>query len=152
MLVEVKKTKNKGLGLFARRDIRRGELVFTIRGKIKTDDEWSKTKVNQEHLHQVDWDKFMLVEPPSCFCNHSCNPNCGDRGNKFYAMKNIKKGQEITVDYDTFEWDWIMKCKCGEENCRKVIRGFKFLPDKTKKKYLKLGIVADYLLKNKQVD
>jgi hypothetical protein len=41
-------------------------------------------------------------------------------------------GEEITCDYDLFEWDardkGISKCECGAPNCRGAALGFKFLP------------------------
>ncbi len=39
--------------------------------------------------------------------------------------------------------EWKMKCKCGSENCRKIISTFNALDDKTKKKYS--NYVIDYI-------
>ncbi len=59
------------------------------------------------------------------FFNHSCNPNVGVRGEiTFVAMRNIKPGEELTIDYAMIDDDnYKMKCNCGAENCRKVITG-----------------------------
>ena len=55
--------------------------------------------------------------------NHSCNPNCEvfGKGLKIwvYAMKNIKKGDELSYDYG-FSFDEDFKnypCKCRSKNC-----------------------------------
>ena len=71
--------------------------------------------------------------------NHSCNPNTGIKGKvRFYAIKNIYKDEEITFDYSTSEVDiyWSMRCKCGANNCRGIIRSIQFLPETTFKRYL----------------
>lgn len=76
------------------------------------------------------------------FFNHSCNPNSGIKikGNRviLIAIKNIKKGKEITWDYSTTmdEDEWEMCCMCKIKNCRKIIRDFKYLPKKSNKNTL----------------
>lgn len=58
--------------------------------------------------------------------NHSCNPNVGfDAHDNFVAMKNIKKGEELTWDYgfDESNHAFRMKCACGAKKCRKVVTG-----------------------------
>lgn len=40
---------------------------------------------------------------PAWYLNHPTNPNAAsDHNYRFYALKNIKKGEEITVDYRTY--------------------------------------------------
>lgn len=55
--------------------------------------------------------------------NHSCNPNCGLRGEiTFVAMRDIEKNEELTTDYAFIDnEDYKFECTCGSENCRKVI-------------------------------
>lgn len=67
------------------------------------------------------------------FINHSCNPNAraevwtvGDRERVgIFAIKDIKKGKEITYDYNFESYDKnthsTQKCYCGSKNCRKYI-------------------------------
>ena len=33
--------------------------------------------------------------------NHSRTPNAKHRGYRYYALRDIKQGKEITIDYDT---------------------------------------------------
>ena len=51
------------------------------------------------------------------------------------ANKDIQPGDELTCDYNLFEWDCedkgIEKCLCGSPDCLGAVRGFKFLPLKT---------------------
>lgn len=40
---------------------------------------------------------------PAWYLNHSRSPNVGiDKRYRFYALRNIKKGKELTVDYRTY--------------------------------------------------
>lgn len=58
--------------------------------------------------------------------NHSCNPNIGFNSKAdFVAMRNIKKGEELTWDYGFGESNpnFRMVCKCGTKKCRKLITG-----------------------------
>ena len=67
-----------------------------------------------------------------------------------HSIKDIKKGEEITWDYSTTmdEDKWEMDCVCQSKNCRKRIKDFKYLPKEIQQKYIKLGIVPDYILEN----
>lgn len=70
--------------------------------------------------------------------NHNCNNNVGcDNHNNFIAVRNIKKGEELTLDYGLFMSypKYRLECKCGSKNCRKVITGNDWMnPDLIKQK------------------
>lgn len=56
------------------------------------------------------------------YVNHSCSPNtymrvCYSKV-EFYALKNIKKGEELTCDYGPTHHDGKLKCACGSANCK----------------------------------
>ena len=61
------------------------------------------------------------------FINHSCDPNLWLKDAfTLTARRDIKPGEEITIDYALFEssdyaaaWD----CRCGAINCRHKIMG-----------------------------
>jgi uncharacterized protein len=59
------------------------------------------------------------------FINHSCGPNTYMRVMKdrveFYALKNIKKGEELSCDYGETHHEGTLPCKCGAKNCRGFI-------------------------------
>ena len=88
---------------------------------------------------QLDKDKWINPKRGfSRFINHSCDPNSGIRGRQnVVAMKNIKKGEEVTIDYSITDDDpkWKMECRCGTKRCRKTIRSIQFLPKELIKKY-----------------
>ncbi len=123
-----------GKGVFANKDFKKGETVFVFRGKkVGTMD-------CTERSLQIGDDKFItpFKKNPGYFINHSCNPSCGIKDlKKIVAMKKIKKGGEITIDYSFSIKDkhWGMGCNCRQKNCREIIREYKELPKKLKEKY-----------------
>ena len=56
------------------------------------------------------------------FINHSCAPNSftrltADRA-EFYALRNICKGEELTVDYGESHHNGTLRCRCGAADCQ----------------------------------
>jgi SET domain-containing protein len=129
--VAIKKTNTKGRGLFATRPIRHGAVIFHFEG-LRGDD----AHTNAESL-QIDDDAFLESTMKfDDFLNHSCEPNCFIDFEKLnlVALQNIQKGEELTFNYNTTEYDLVnliedcsFKCKCGSAACIGEIQGFKFL-------------------------
>jgi len=59
------------------------------------------------------------------YINHSCDPNtftrCTDERAEFYALRDIRRGEELTVDYGDSHHDGKLRCRCGARNCRGFI-------------------------------
>ena len=59
------------------------------------------------------------------FINHSCAPNTYMRRTKdraeFYALRPIRRGEEITVDYGVSHHEGRLACRCGSSRCRRNI-------------------------------
>lgn len=154
MIVYIKKSKN-GRGLFAKRNIHKGEVISLIKGSLITcnedDDLDEQTRSNTIRFND---EKFLNPKGEiGELINHSCSPNSKivKASNKMYvrAIENISKDAEIVFDYSTVLANddiWQMKCNCGEKGCRKVIKMFKTLPSKTKQHYIKNKIVPKYIL------
>ncbi len=55
------------------------------------------------------------------FINHSCAPNTFTRltANRaeFYALRRIRAGEELTVDYGVSHHDGQLACRCGTAGC-----------------------------------
>lgn len=85
------------------------------------------------------------------FINHSCEPNAGFHidGTEadLMAIRDIAQGEEIFFDYSTTldEDDFEMVCQCGRPTCRKIIRDGKYLPEEVWERYVKLGIIPEYV-------
>jgi len=138
--VIVKKSKKENKGVFANQNFKKGEIIINIDySKIVSKKNVMKlSKNNQNHTTYIGKDRYVIMKPPERFINHSCDPNVFVNRKNLIAIRNIKKGEEITCDYSINGIDpWIMKCNCGSKNCRKKVFGdFRKLGSKTKKKYL----------------
>ena len=59
------------------------------------------------------------------FINHSCEPNlysCNFKGHILYmSRRQIRPGEELTVDYNFSKKIDAVACRCGAPNCRGTI-------------------------------
>ncbi len=138
MVVVIKKSKFSGKGVFASRNFKKGQVVmiWNCSAKIKRDKINNLSKHDKDHLNYIGKEYYVIMKSPEKYVNHSCNPNTYVLNQKDIAIRNIKKGEEITTDYSANSIEeWEMKCSCGSRNCRKIILGdFRKLDTKTKKK------------------
>lgn len=134
--IKVDKSKIHGLGIIAKRNIKKGEIVFIIKGKEK---HW-QIKSEKDALYGDCWigiKKNLWIDPKGFgrFINHSGKPNCGIRGKLLVcAMRNIKKGEEATIDYSTTEEEPLWWMKNGIDG--KIIKSIQSIPLKKYKSYL----------------
>ena len=141
--VYVKKSKIQGKGVFANMDFKARENILAIDDPHIVKD-FNELRAYQKEF-QCDWlgnGKTVLMQSPERYINHSCDPNSyvktvkGKR--QVLAMRNIKKGEEITYDYViNGYYDSAIKCRCGSKNCRKILNNNFFkLNKKRQKEYL----------------
>ena len=147
--IEIRKSRF-GKGLFAAKDIEPGTILCKVSGNEKKLNLYETTLLedNESHALQIDFDKYVLCEPPFLYSNHSCKPNCAVNANlEMFAIKKIKAGKELFWDYSTsmLERHWTMNCLCGAKNCRKIITDFDLLPTELQLKYLKKNIVLPFI-------
>lgn len=149
--INVSDTKNRGKGLFANKDLEKNELILVMGGYIfSIEDENNLNEYNEDKPIEIseDFSFSPILESdtekmPQHYINHSCNPNCGWKGQLFLvAMKNIKSGEEITFDYamimhpnDASETYFEMNCLCGEESCRGKISEHDWEKEEIQQKY-----------------
>ena len=126
-MFEVRQSPISGRGLFATRNIRKGEVVVRWENTRELNSEEYK-KLCQDDLRFIDIQNghIFLVGEPERFGNHSCDPNTTfghDVGiGCDIASRDICKGEEITSDYAQFcnpNRDFV--CKCQASNCREHI-------------------------------
>ncbi|MDB3872844.1 SET domain-containing protein-lysine N-methyltransferase [Pelagibacteraceae bacterium] len=125
-----KKSGINNLGLFAKGDINKGEKVIEYKGKkfthkqVEENDRYDNSKaiylftLNERYV--LDGDTKTNTAK---YINHSCDPNCEVDIIKgkiwIIAIKDIKKGDELSYDYG-FGYDADFRqfpCKCGSKNC-----------------------------------
>ena len=129
-LFKIKKSKIDKKGLYASRNISKGTRIIEYKGKVITrkqaeeDPKFDNDKAiylfNLNKRFDLDGDfKFNVAR----LINHSCEPNCEVTGSGLkvwvYAIKDIKKNEELSYDYG-FSYDKDYKkfpCRCGSKNC-----------------------------------
>ncbi|MFN5755478.1 MAG: Mur ligase family protein, partial [Planctomycetia bacterium] len=141
--VEVRNVR-LGRGVCATRAILAGETILTT---------WGRTLAKRSrHSMQVSADTHILPDGVTVLFNHSCEPNCGvvihagEKRLEVRAIKPIAAGEELTFDYETFEYEvQHLKgpCLCGAATCRGRVAGYKHLPADVKARYGEF--IADYL-------
>jgi len=146
---EIKMTEDKGKGLFATEIIKKDEHILEFTGPIISFSEsLQKSDDTLSNPLQIGSEKYIDIEEPGVIANHSCVPNAGIKNDRFLtAIKDILPGEEICYDYSTTmdEDYWTLICKCGQKNCRRVIKDFKYLPEKLQEKYYDLNIVQPFI-------
>ena len=86
----IKESKINGLGVFATEDINNNNVLGV------------------SHVQDLKAENGYWRTPLGGFINHSSNPNCKKSENKFTknlyltTIKNIKKGEELTVYYTLY--------------------------------------------------
>ncbi len=113
-----------GLGLFANRDFKKEEFIIEYTGKPLTHEE--SDKKGGRYLFTLN-DKIVLDgsgrEHTARYINHSCEPNIeavieDNEQIMFYALRDIKKGEEFTFDYgEEYVEDIIKKEGCLCKKC-----------------------------------
>lgn len=116
----VVKRSSAGLGLFANRDYKKGELVIEYTGEKISDEEAQRR--GGRYLFELN-DQWTLDgkgrEHTARYINHSCTPNCrpeltDDETQIFiYTKRAIKAGEEFTYNYGKYYFDMIM----GKDGC-----------------------------------
>jgi len=126
--VKIRKSEKHGNGLFALKDFKKDESLYLLkRGRIVNHNEIQNLSEQEKiHLDQVGENEYEIIEPPGCYINHSCNANAEEKGRIGYALRDIQKGEEITIDYDKIAYlENPFKCHCGSKNCRGFVQGKK---------------------------
>lgn len=139
--IVVKESSIEGKGVFATRDFKKGDIVFIFKGKVY------HNVINGPadtafKPNSIGFGKNLWIDPIDKFpfINHSCEPNMGIKGRvTFVALRNIRKGDELTFDYSIIEEDKGWKMKNLEKkgpHFRPVIQSIQYLPEKVYKSYL----------------
>jgi len=126
-----------GYGIYARQEIKKGELVFSGEERSQrlvtrrfVEQNWNEDdkELFRRYAYPVSNEVFLLWDDdPSGWApqNHSCKPNTICNGLNAVALRSIKKGEELTLDYAVFldEHMESFVCRCGADNCRGLISG-----------------------------
>lgn len=144
----VRETQKYGKGVFAKKDIKKGETLAIFGGYVFSASEEEKLPGNLGD-YSLQISESLVIGPAyeneisdSESFNHSCNPNAGFRGQiSLVAIKNIKKSEQIVFDYAMVLSKskeakfYKMKCFCGSKNCRKYVTDNDWKIPELQKKY-----------------
>lgn len=158
--IEIKKAKY-GNGLFATKFFRKGSVLYLgsqliipneyAEFRLVIDNTGATYALNTE-THSVQFsetERWLYLF--DSFMNHSCDPTTisrqtgeAKRNNQYetVALRDIHPGDEITCDYNLFEYDChgkvIEKCMCGAPTCIGRVAGYKFLSREEQKRRIQL--------------
>jgi hypothetical protein len=136
--IEVRDSEVHGKGVFAARQIKKGERIIEYIGERVSHDEadrrYEAKDENDSHTFLFIVDSKTVIDAgtdgnEARFFNHSCDPNCESvvesRRVFIEALRPIEPGEEMTYDYQIYREDGdpenideIFACRCGFPQCR----------------------------------
>ncbi|XP_020889612.1 histone-lysine N-methyltransferase ASHH2 isoform X2 [Arabidopsis lyrata subsp. lyrata] len=133
----------KGYGLRLLEDVREGQFLIEYVGEVLDMQSYDTRQKEyackgQKHFYFMTLNGNEVIDAGAKgnlgrFINHSCEPNCrtekwmvnGEICVGIFSMKDLKKGQELTFDYNYVRvfGAAAKKCYCGSSHCRGYIGG-----------------------------
>lgn len=119
-----------GYGVFATTDIPEGTITY-VKDSLELTISPTDYLMHTEPMKSV-IDKYSYIDEHgnrivswdfAKYVNHCCNCNSISTGYGFeIAVRDIKKGEQITDEYGIFNLESEMTVICGEKDCRQVIK------------------------------
>ena len=138
----LRRSRIQGTGAFAITDIPKGTRIIEYTGEHISNGEADRRYPDDDqsarhHTFLFTLNQRTVIDAAydgndARFINHSCDPNCDaviTRGHIWiYAVKPIRKGEELAYDYQfehlpeyTHDDLVFYRCRCGAQNCRGTI-------------------------------
>ncbi|HEX8707612.1 MAG TPA: SET domain-containing protein-lysine N-methyltransferase [Pyrinomonadaceae bacterium] len=126
----VRKSPINGKGCFATVPFRRGRKIADYAGELISNAEARRRAERRRVLRICEVNSKWSLDGSlggngTHYINHSCRPNCFMKilyGRiQFYALRDIRPGEEITLDYVTTLHSDRKRCSCGAKDCRGTI-------------------------------
>jgi uncharacterized protein len=121
----IRKSQISGTGVFTSVDINEGTHIIIISGEVISEDECVRREEEENNVF-IFWNDLNYIDTVNTkkikYLNHNCNPNCYVEERNYESLfliaeKDIKAGEELTIDYDYEEI--YEDCSCGE--CSKEV-------------------------------
>jgi uncharacterized protein len=115
-----------GMGAFAAVALSSRKKIGEMDGERITVRTARRRARKQHRLYLVELDERWAIdgsnsESPLKFVNHGCRPNIYlriARGRlEFYALRRIRKGEELTANYGDTHHGGSLRCRCGADAC-----------------------------------
>jgi uncharacterized protein len=134
----------EGRGLFAKAEIKKGEIVVVKGGYVLTRNQ--RDAIGKElGPSEIQITEDLFIGPATAgereggmmHLNHSCEPNLGLQGQIVYvALRDIAIDEELTFDYAMNDDEpYEMTCRCGTKSCRGTITGADWKKPEIQRKY-----------------
>lgn len=124
--LKVAKSKIAGMGAYATSPIPARKKIGSLGGTLTTIRKGRAAAKNRTTIHLVEFEDNKALDAATNgndlrFINHACEPNTYMRIRgyhvEFYALRNIKKGEELTCHYGETHHEGKLPCRCGSKNC-----------------------------------
>lgn len=156
-LLETRDSSRHGHGVFAKTSVPSGTRVAIFGGDILLIDEIDEVPEHMSDYPMQIEERFVLgsrkaTKPEDAdLFNHSCDPNCGFKGQIFLVtMRDVAPGEEMTFDYAMVVSESVgsdikfeMDCSCGSSRCRGHITESDWMLPELQKRYE--GFFTQYL-------
>lgn len=132
--IEVKPSQIDGKGCFATVRFRKGKKVAELTGERVSRVEAARRMRGKRRLHICAIDSYWGIDSSrggngTQYVNHRCEPNCYMRVTRghilIFALRDIKPGEELTLDYGVTYHPDTKRCLCGAPNCRGTLNRLK---------------------------
>jgi SET domain-containing protein len=127
--LQVRPSKIHRFGVYALEDIPRNRKVIEYTGE-RVNRREAKKRGEGEHTYLFTLDKYWTLDGAvggsgAEIINHSCEPNLISRVVKghilYMSLRDIRRGEELLVDYHFAKNVEKVPCKCGAKTCRGTI-------------------------------
>ena len=130
-MIEKRRSPIQGSGVFATRRIPKNKRVIDYAGEKISNQQSLKREVRyirSGHIWCFKLTNRTVIDAGvggnvARFINHSCRPNCyidiKDGVIWIRAARTIRKGEELTYDYNT-DGDGLIKCRC-RPGCQRLL-------------------------------
>lgn len=118
--VYIKRSQIHGKGVFAARNLKKGETVlhWDINHSLSKELFDKLSQREKDYVSLLDG-KYIVMQKPEKYVNHSCDPNTETDGSCDIASRDIEENEEITSDYSkALSHGDRIKCNCGSSNCK----------------------------------
>ena len=124
--VDVHPSRIDGQGAFAAESIPARRKIGEIRGEAISVREARRRAKGAARIMIVELSETRAIDAsqstdPLRFTNHSCQPNAVLRIRQgrveFYAMRDVRVGEELTVNYGETHHEGKLRCRCGAVGC-----------------------------------
>jgi uncharacterized protein len=126
----IRRSDIEGRGCFSTRRFGKGSKVAELLGERISRREAESRIAHKRRIRICDVDDRTAIDADvggdaTAFINHSCDPNLFMRVVRghvlFFARREIRVGDELTLDYEMSPHPDTKPCRCGSSSCRGTI-------------------------------